>query len=169
MSFIDLLRPKWQNHDSEVRIAAVKKLDDMSLLSEIAQHDPSDKVRSKALSRISDESLLEKVVMQNLSHEVALTALKKITHEETIFLIVINAKELDIRNAAIELIKNEMFLVEVLKSCDCLSTCIAATKRITDISLLKEIHVRNNLNPQILLAIKDRIKHLKQSSLKKTP
>ena len=106
--------------------------------------------------------------MNDQCHEVALAALQKITHEETIFLIVIKAKELTIRNAAIERIQNERFLMEVLKSCDCLSTCISATKRITDISLLKEIHIRNGLNPQILLAINDRIKHLAQDTSKKT-
>ncbi len=167
MSLIDLLRAKYQHHDPDVRLAAVKKLDDMPLLAEIAKHDLSNKVRNEAVSRITDESLLEQIVMQDKWQEVALSALKKINHDETIFLIAINAKDLAIRNAAIECIKSEKFLVEVLKSCDCLSTCISATKRITDLSLLEDIVIHSSLNSQMLPAIKDRIKHLTEDALKK--
>ncbi|MBU8902477.1 MAG: hypothetical protein KOO69_07040 [Victivallales bacterium] len=167
MSLLDLLRPHWQNHDPKVRLASIKKLDDMSVLVKLAQHDQSKEVRNEALNHINDDSLLEQIVLHNNFHETALNALKKIKHQDIIFLISVNAKELAIRNAAIELIENEIFLAEILKSCDCLSTCLSATERITDIDLLKEVHVHNGHNPQITLAINDRIKQLTKDKLKK--
>ena len=168
MSFLDLLRPRWQHHDPKVRHTAIRKLDDMSVLVALAQHDQSSEVRNEAVNRVNDDSLLEQIVMNNKFHETALSALKKIKHQDIIFLISVNAKELVIRNAAIDLIQDEIFLAEILKSCECLSTCISATERITDLNLLKEIHVHNNNNPQISLAINDRIKQLTKDKLKKT-
>jgi hypothetical protein len=163
MSLLDLIRPKYQNHNPAVRLVAVRKLDNMQVLTGIALNDLSHDVRNEAVSRISDESFLEEIVMKNKFHETALTALEKISHEATIFLIVIKVKDLNIRNAAIELIHEEEFLAEILKNCDCLSTCIAATKRITNANLLRELHLRESHNPQILMAIRDRIKHLSES------
>ncbi len=60
MKFSDLFVPRWQNSNPEVRKIAIHGMDDISLLSQIAEKDDDDLVRQAANSRIA--SLKEKYV-----------------------------------------------------------------------------------------------------------
>ncbi|MDD5599690.1 MAG: HEAT repeat domain-containing protein [Victivallaceae bacterium] len=161
MSIVDLLRPRWLHHDPEVRFAAVKALKNVDILAEVARNDHSPKVRYAALEKLDNEELIEKIAINCNCHETALAALKKIRCEDTIFLVAVKAKDLTIRNAAIGRLESQRFLLEVLKNCHCLSTCVSAMKKISDTVSLEEVLARNNLKSQVRLAVQDRIRHLK--------
>lgn len=80
MCFVDLFRSRLQRgarkvaldqgRPSEVRVAAVYKLTDQSLLAQIAQNDPDWNVRTAAVWMIEDQSLLAKIA-QNDMHPIA--------------------------------------------------------------------------------------------------
>jgi hypothetical protein len=57
-------KPRWQHHKSEVRLAAVDELDDVSVLLEVLNTDDDPAVRSRALSRIEAGETLDRLIDQ---------------------------------------------------------------------------------------------------------
>lgn len=59
MKLADLFVPKWKSANPEIRMKAVKKMRDISILSQIAERDDDPEVRKSAASRI--DSMQESV------------------------------------------------------------------------------------------------------------
>jgi len=58
-------KPKWQHRNIEVRKLAVENLDDLSILSDIAQHDEEATVRLLAVQKLTDLRLLENIAQRD--------------------------------------------------------------------------------------------------------
>lgn len=54
MKFSDLFVPRWQHSNPEVRIKAINRLQDPSLLAQIVQKDPDERVRESASTRLQE-------------------------------------------------------------------------------------------------------------------
>lgn len=78
MSFSDLFRPKWKNSDPRVRAAAVRELNDQSLLAEVAKNDSASGVRCAAISNVTGWSLLMEVATSDSDREVRATAAERL-------------------------------------------------------------------------------------------
>jgi hypothetical protein len=52
MRFSDLFVPRWQNSNPQVRIKAIGRLKDATLLSQIAEKDDDVEVREAATTRL---------------------------------------------------------------------------------------------------------------------
>ena len=54
MKFSDFFVPRWQHSNPEVRIKAIHRLQDQSLLAQIVQKDPDERVRESASTRLQE-------------------------------------------------------------------------------------------------------------------
>ena len=62
MTLRDFFRPKWKkNSDGTVGLAAVRKINDQTLLAEIAKTDSDDHVRKEAVKKLRDQALLAEI------------------------------------------------------------------------------------------------------------
>jgi len=60
-----LIKPKWQHRNPEVRRSALEKMDDLAVLSEIAQNDEDATVRRVAVRKIEDIQLLYQIFQKD--------------------------------------------------------------------------------------------------------
>ncbi len=129
-------KPKWQSPNEQVRITAIKTGQDADLLSalaDIVNTDPSLKVQKTALSRIEDNKTLLAVLLHHTDKAIKKQASKKliqsfsqtsddnqldifnqINDAETIKMMAQKAANVTVRRAALEHIKQQGLLSELL-------------------------------------------------------
>jgi len=78
MGLKDLFKPKWQHPDPKVRLNAIKKLKDESILIEIAQKETVEEIRIAAIKRINDEETLRKIIKKESSKSIRIETLRKL-------------------------------------------------------------------------------------------
>ncbi|ODS58630.1 MAG: hypothetical protein ABS36_03625 [Acidobacteria bacterium SCN 69-37] len=63
MGFLDKLmpQPRWKHADPAVRLDAVKDVDDLQDLAQLAEHDPDVRVRRAAAARVDDVAVLGRI------------------------------------------------------------------------------------------------------------
>ncbi len=54
MKFSDLFVPRWQHSNPEVRIKAISRITDISLLTQISEKDEEESVRQTAEHRLAE-------------------------------------------------------------------------------------------------------------------
>ncbi len=113
MGLLDLFKTGLRSSDPEVRLRAVEREQDQSVLAEIARTDLSPRVRLAAVSRLSDQDLLVAVAL--------------------------DGKEIDARIAAVERIESQDKLAEIVKIRKNLQLMGACFSRITDTVVLDRI------------------------------
>ena len=59
MIFDKFIKPKWQHRNPETRLQAVEQLQDLSVLSQIAQNDEVASIRRLAIAKLDDLTLLK--------------------------------------------------------------------------------------------------------------
>lgn len=67
MGFFDILKPKWKHSNIDVRRGAITKLEDQSILSEIAKTDPDEEIRNEAIKRIDNPSIIAEILHKDTS------------------------------------------------------------------------------------------------------
>jgi hypothetical protein len=82
MGFKDLFKPKYQHSDPKVRCSAVKELDDMAIIIDIAKNDKNQDVRIAAIERITDETILADIAKKTWDFETAKVAIDNIDNED---------------------------------------------------------------------------------------
>ena len=82
MGIFDVFRPKWKHPNPNVREAGVKRLDDKTLLAEIAKTDSSDNVRIAAVERLDDQTILTKLAGYDSSFSVRMAAARRLNDKE---------------------------------------------------------------------------------------
>ncbi|MFC3193670.1 DUF349 domain-containing protein [Marinicella sediminis] len=129
-------KPKWQNSNIQVRIAAIKSSNDPELINHLPQlvkHDPSEQVQLAALNKINDLEQFIDIASHHSSKKVCQAAHKKIiqwceTHDDSSLSRVVNlttsneviqalassAKNSEVRLAAIKKITQQGKLADLL-------------------------------------------------------
>jgi hypothetical protein len=82
-----------RNKDPKIRIAAVEKLTDQSLLAKVVFEDQDELVREAAVLRLTDQVILAKIATEHKVGEVQFTAIARLTDTATLEKIVTNDKE----------------------------------------------------------------------------
>ena len=79
MGFTDLFKPKWKHSNPEVRLEAVRALDDdeAALLATIARQDTDARVRRIAVKRIVDADVLTDVAAHEPDESLRKAAIEK--------------------------------------------------------------------------------------------
>jgi hypothetical protein len=135
-----ILRKKLQHKDSRVRLEALGKLslDNQDLIAECAANDPDSEVRKAAIDKLDDCQLLEKLMISEGAQEVrhflrvkldkiyigrimgdeekidSRLLIDKISSEELLSSLVCNAESADVRAAAAEKITTPEHMLTVL-------------------------------------------------------
>jgi hypothetical protein len=114
MSFFDRLRPKWKNADPLVREAAVRELNNESLLEKIAMEDPAERVRIAAVETIEDQYTLAQFARADTA--LAPIAMKRLTERAVLCDVAISSESRAVREMAIDRIDDPVVLHRIATS-----------------------------------------------------
>jgi len=101
----------------EVRKAAVEKINDSSLLANIAKNHEDAIVRKEAVknSCFNDDKILSNISLQDSDSSVRIAAIKKLSDQELFIKIASNDKNYDVRLTAIDKIEDQKKIAEIAK------------------------------------------------------
>jgi hypothetical protein len=141
MGFLDLLKPKWEHSDIEVRKAAVEALSDQSILeilSEIALNDTDCNVRAYAVLRLTDSNILTKITETDKDWQARKFAYSKLGKEqEALRETVIHSGDKEECKSAIKKITDQSVLTEIVK-----------LAKSAEIAYLAKVKLDNQLLPE---------------------
>ncbi len=157
MGILDLFRPKWKNSNASIRIEAVQKLTDESILTQMALSDEERKVRWAATDKITNQTklaqtTLAQIALSDKDHFVRYKATEKITDQKILTQIALSDDDQLIRQSATEKITDQTILAEIAlsDSHDRVRNC--ATKKIIDQKILTQIALSDDDKDVRLLA-----------------
>ena len=78
MIFKQLFQPKWQHKDAVVRLQAIQKLTDTSILEQVASKDIDTNVRKQALEQLDTLACWDRAMQQDADVKIQKLALEKI-------------------------------------------------------------------------------------------
>jgi hypothetical protein len=139
MSLLDRLRPRWRHPDPQERRAAVKRLDDLATLRDLAAHDPDAAVRDAAAARATD--VLVTTATSEGPVAACEAALAQLADEPHLAAVATRAAHAAIRAAALARVSNERLLRDVVRDADDRALREAALARVRDVSVLRSIAV----------------------------
>lgn len=132
-------KQKWENKNPEVRLEAIKELNDQNILVELAKNDSDSNVRSAAVKKISDESVLIDIAKNDSDSDVRNEAIKKITDESAVVDIIKNESSRMVCESGFEKINKEEYLSDIAKNAFNWSIRCRAIELIDDETTLKYI------------------------------
>lgn len=182
MGLLDSLRSKWKHSDPEVRLAAVRDLDNQDILGEIAEKDPvfrvrlaavgkvigndvlaaiaekdsNIQVRLAAIARIKDQTRLCNLANQVAEERVRLAAVEAIADDGALEYVAINNDSDSVRLAAVRRIKKEEHLLAVAAKSPGLSSRLEAIHRISSPAILSRVAVKSG-NAELRIAAAGRL------------
>ncbi|OQW95381.1 MAG: hypothetical protein BWK79_02695 [Beggiatoa sp. IS2] len=159
------IKPKWQHRDPEVRKTAVEKIEDLTVLTEIAQHDEVASVRRAAIRRISDFNLLDSITRHDAENEIREFALQRLRQllcgqsaqgpslnerlawfnqvtadSELLEYVAANGQEFELRLAAVAKVTREGFLGDRAINDTVSKVRLSAAEKLTQPSTLERVY-----------------------------
>jgi hypothetical protein len=166
--------------DQQVRLAAVQKLNDQTVLAKIAMEDTDDSVRITAVDKLTDQAILEKIALESNDYlvrrsavdklidqtilakialedtwgSVRLSAVEKLTDQTVLAKIALKDTDDSVRQATIEKIADQTILAKIaLESTDFLVRC-SAIHKLNDLTVLAKIAIEDTDDSVRIVAIK---------------
>ncbi len=144
MGLADLFRPKWKHSSYRVRLEAVKKIDDQSLLETIALQDEDVSVRLEAVKKIDAQPVLEKIALQDEEPSVRLEAVKKIDAQTPVLeKIALQDEEPSVRREAVKKIDAQPVLERIALQGKHRTARLEAAKKIDAQPVLERIALQD--------------------------
>ncbi|MBN2400581.1 HEAT repeat domain-containing protein [candidate division KSB1 bacterium] len=140
-----LFKPKWQSKNSEVRRAAVYKLEDQGILKDIVKNDKEFIVREAALFKLDDneQELIASIAKNDESRFVREEAIEKLDPskwQELLKGVAKNESEHgQVRKKAIAQLTDQALLTEIANTDEAWEVRNAAVQNLTDSSILSKI------------------------------
>jgi len=170
MIFSNLIKPKWQHRNPDVRQLEVKNLDDPAILNEVAQNDEAASVRRTAVLKLTELSLLDQIAQQDSDKAVQESAeerikqllccqkndcptldtrlawINKSNHTEIIAHVAESGPEMALRMAAIDKLEREGLLGDIAINDQVIEVRLAAIEKLSQKSTLERVFKasRNN-------------------------
>ncbi len=122
MRLSDFFCPRWKHSDKEIRLCAVKKLDNKKKLAKIARNDPEEDIREAAVQKLENQNLLTEIANNDSSYIVRCTAaartqnkdlLMKIIKEDT---LVENGTIFNICSEAVKKMEDQTILTDIAEN-----------------------------------------------------
>ena len=139
MDFLDLFRPKWKNSNVSIRIEAIQKLTDVSILAQLALSDEDEMVRYHATERITNQNILTQIFKKETVYKVRLTAIKKIINLSMLSDLSKTDWDFSMRKEISKLLLDRLQLKNVFDEVEATGNLSRETK----ISLLKDLKSNN--------------------------
>jgi hypothetical protein len=169
MIFDNLIKPKWQHRDPEIRKSALETVSDPTILHEIAQYDSVAEVRKAALVKITALEIMTAIAQQDSEAEVRelatqqlkqllcgqkdhspnletrLAWLKHNSTAEVIAQVALQGQEPELRLTAVEQIDREGLLGDIAINDPANEVRLAAVEKLAQKSTLERVFkaVRN--------------------------
>ncbi|HEU5181987.1 MAG TPA: hypothetical protein VFW45_14455, partial [Candidatus Polarisedimenticolia bacterium] len=141
--------PAWQNEDPKIRRAAVARLEDPTILSEILQTDTDDEVKRRA-----HEALV--ALAQTIDLSVALRALAALSDEAGLLAAARSAVLTEVAQTALGRLDSPKALGAVARQGSALAVRIEAIKRLRDVSELESVALKSE-EKDVAMAALDRL------------
>ncbi len=141
--------PAWQNEDPKIRRAAVARLEDPSILSEILQNDTDEEVKRRA-----HEALV--AVALSIDLGAALRALAALSDEAGLLTAARSAILTEVAQAAVARLDSGKSLGAVARQGGALAVRIEAVKRLRDVSELGSVALKSE-EKDVAMAALDRL------------
>jgi hypothetical protein len=133
-------KPKWQHPKSHIRIKAIAKLEDDSILKQMAMQDENIWVREAAVRKMADPALIFEVARNSPDESTRKAAVKKLSDREALSAIAANDKHWEIRAAAHEKLGNpQAAAAEAVRNSDNYLVREKAVRVLTDQTLLAHV------------------------------
>ncbi len=183
MIFSNLLKPKWQHRNPEVRQLEIENLDDPNILHQIARNDVVVSVRQTAIRKIIELDILHEISKQDIDNSVQELAkqrlkqliccrqkdgcptlesrinwIKKANDAEILTYVAENAPEVDLRLIVIDKINREGLLGDIAVKDTSSEVRLAAVAKLTQKSTLERvIKVSRNLDKRVSKIAKEKL------------
>lgn len=183
MGLLDLFRPKWKNSDAAVRLEAVKSLisEDLPILTQVLRHDRDVRVRRAALKKVQDAELLSELadkdpdeglrrdaadkagelwleaVLDPEDEALATQAVERLIGQRALIEAACRAKFPAVRQAALGGIKDDRGRAEIARRSDDTALRSAAAAAIKDAEALRDL-ISSDGNRELLLSLLERVR-----------
>jgi hypothetical protein len=164
MILSNLIKPKWQHSNPNIRRSVIDGLDDTAILHEIAQNDTAAEVRQAALKKINDLSILDTIAHndndknvqavaqqrikqllcaqvkdKSLSLEQRIAWINKTNDAEQIAEVATKAPEVELRLAAIAKLEREGLLGDIVINDPVSEVRLTVLEKLTQKSTLERV------------------------------
>ncbi len=164
MILSNLIKPKWQHSNPNIRRSVIDGLDDTAILHEIAQNDTAAEVRQAALKKINDLSILDTIAHndndknvqtvaqqrikqllcaqvkdKSLSLEQRIAWIHKTNDAEQIAEVATKAPEVELRLAAITKLEREGLLGDIVINDPVSEVRLTVLEKLTQKSTLERV------------------------------
>ena len=146
--------PEWQNPDPRIRRAAVARLEDVSLLSQIARDDTDEEVRRQALAALEGLALAD-------DQAIALSAVEMLSEEPCLIAVVRQAPREDVARAALAKLRSPKALAGVARQGLHLGLRLDAVASLADPEELGHVALKAE-EKEVALAALERIAALRE-------
>jgi len=109
MGLLDKLKPqpRWKHTDPAIRLEAVKDVDDLQELAQLALLDPDGRVRRAAVARLDDAEVLGRISGQDPDPETRERATDRLMLMAGQVLLIARAKFDDVLRKRVELLEKK--------------------------------------------------------------
>jgi len=164
MGLLDVFRPRWKHSNPEIRLEAVKALDDDEALAQSASRDSDDRIRRLAIKQLIDpwrlqnvagvqtddklrtmaigrarELFVEIALSSKESERSALAAVRDLDSQEHLADIAMKATRAAVRTQALDLVVSKGALTSIVRKSTNVDVRRAALARIKDSEVLAQL------------------------------
>lgn len=140
MTLIDLFRPRYKHSDPSVRAKAAETVG-IEIARKLLSEDENEKVRDVAANRVED--LLVRTAKESSSQE-GLDALKEIKTKQLIAEIALDAKNVGVRQAALDRVTDQSLMRIIARGTGDLDIRCNALSRLSDKTLVRDLVINDH-------------------------
>ena len=164
MGLLDVFRPRWKHSNPEIRLEAIRKLDDDEALAQSASRDGDERIRRLAIKQLIDpwrlqnvagvqtddklrlmalgrarELFVEIALSSKETERSALAAVRDLDSQEHLADIAMKATRAAVRTQALDLVVSKGALVSIVRKSTNVDLRRGALARIADADALKQL------------------------------
>ena len=106
MGLMDFFRPPWKHSNKDVRLSAIKSINDQDILFKIAKHDKEKDVRAAAVKKIQDQKFLAQILDIEKEETVQRAAITNLLGQSVLLNIFKKSNESDFRRLILTEVTN---------------------------------------------------------------
>lgn len=145
-------------HDKseDIRIAAIRNIDDQQTLLIISEKDLNNSVRIAAINRLTSQEDIFEIIIKNKDERVFNASIDKIIDEDLLYRLALRLEKYNFQETAINKISNQQVLEKIVRNIDHVDLKCAALELINNQDILTDLannyqnkYVRNRAIPKL--------------------
>jgi hypothetical protein len=141
MTIFDFIkpRPEWKNSNWSIRIGAVEKLEDQTILTTIAKTDKDERVATVALDRLANQLDIVDVALNTIHMSVKTAAVDKLTDQLFLAKFAKSTSDRNLGEIATKKLMDQKLIIEVARTAQNVDVKACAVEKLTDRSVIMAI------------------------------